>query len=60
MRFAHNDLDEAETLLRKHRNSHGLAMVVSESLFSMDGDMADIRGLAALCRRYDAALQLRL
>jgi 7-keto-8-aminopelargonate synthetase-like enzyme len=31
---------------------------VSETLFSMDGDLADVETLAALCARHDAALML--
>ena len=31
-------------------------LVVTESVFSMDGDMADLAAIAALCRQYDAAL----
>jgi len=33
-------------------------LVVSESLFSMDGDLADVSALSALCKRHDAALML--
>ena len=33
-------------------------LVVSESLFSMDGDLADVAALSALCKRHDAALML--
>lgn len=33
-------------------------IVVSESLFSMDGDLADVAALAALCHRHEAALIL--
>jgi 8-amino-7-oxononanoate synthase len=33
-------------------------IVVSESLFSMDGDLADVAALSALCTRHDAALVL--
>jgi len=33
-------------------------IVVSETLFSMDGDIADVVALAELCRRHDAALIL--
>jgi 8-amino-7-oxononanoate synthase len=36
----------------------GRKLVVSESLFSMDGDIADVEALAALARRHDAALML--
>lgn len=33
-------------------------IVVSESLFSMDGDLADVATIAALCKRHDAAFVL--
>jgi 8-amino-7-oxononanoate synthase len=33
-------------------------LVVSESLFSMDGDLADVEALSALCRRHDAVFVL--
>jgi 8-amino-7-oxononanoate synthase len=33
-------------------------LVVSDAVFSMDGNVADIEGLLALCERYDALLLL--
>ena len=54
--FPHRDLAALEAALA--RSTHRRRLVVSESLFSMDGDLADVAGLAALCARHDAALVL--
>lgn len=51
--FAHNDLDELETRLKKGR---GRQFVVTESVFSMDGDQAPLKEMAAICQRYAANL----
>ena len=61
-RFAPNDLADLERrLLRAHQDPAGpprRLLVVSESLFSMDGTSPDVAALAALCRRFDALLLL--
>jgi 8-amino-7-oxononanoate synthase len=61
-RFAANDLADLERrLLRAHQapaGPPGRLLVVSESLFSMDGTSPDVAALAALCRRFDALLLL--
>ena len=54
--YAHGDLAALEAALK--RSGGRRRLVVSESLFSMDGDLADVRGLAELCRVHDAALVL--
>lgn len=54
--FPHRDLRALEAVLAC--STHRRRLVVSESLFSMDGDLADVAGLAALCTRYGAALVL--
>lgn len=54
--FPHADYHALETALAPSRGRRRL--VVSESLFSMDGDIADVELLAALCKRYDAAFVL--
>jgi 8-amino-7-oxononanoate synthase len=53
--FRHGDLDHAEALVAAHG---GRSVVVSDSVFSMDGDEADVAGLVELCRRRGAALVL--
>lgn len=55
-RFRHNDLAHLETLLQKPRR--GRAWIVSEGVFSMDGDLARLPELSALAARYDAGLLL--
>ena len=61
-RYAANDLVDLERrLLRAHQDPAGpprRLLVVSESLFSMDGTSPDVAALAALCRRFDALLLL--
>ncbi len=53
--FPHNDMDALEALLRKYGDA-GTVIVVAESIYSMDGDMAPLNEMAALCERYDAQL----
>ncbi len=51
----HLDLDAMEAALRE-RPPGANAWLISEALFSMDGDEADLAGLASLARRNDAGL----
>ena len=55
-RFEHGDLAALEQLLAACPVQRKL--VVSDAVFSMDGNVADIEGLLALCERYDALLLL--
>jgi 8-amino-7-oxononanoate synthase len=56
MAFRHSDLAHARALLEQHRASHGHALIATDGVFSMDGDLAPIAGLAALAERFDAWL----
>lgn len=55
-RYKHLDYENLEELLQKHRNDYETAIIVSESLFSMDGDIADIKKLVELKEKYNAIL----
>lgn len=54
-RFRHNDLAHLEDLLLQNRDAPA-RLIVTESVFSMDGDVADMARLVDLARRYDAFL----
>ncbi|MCH4022894.1 MAG: aminotransferase class I/II-fold pyridoxal phosphate-dependent enzyme [Acetobacter sp.] len=56
IRFRHNDLTHLETLLEARAGQPGLRLIITESVFSMDGDCADIPALAALAQRHGAFL----
>jgi 8-amino-7-oxononanoate synthase len=54
--FPHLDLNALEGELRWTHSNPGGRFIVVESIFSMDGDRAPLRDLAALAARYDAEL----
>jgi 8-amino-7-oxononanoate synthase len=55
--FAHNDLDELENRLKNRSGQNERkCFVVTESVFSMDGDTAPLTEIIKLCENYDALL----
>ena len=58
--FPHNDLAKLESHLKWARETHpkGRVMIVTESVFSMDGDIAPLREIVELKDRYGALLFL--
>ncbi|WP_294599460.1 8-amino-7-oxononanoate synthase [uncultured Rikenella sp.] len=57
-RFRHNDMEQLEAMLEAQRGRGGRIIVVTESLFSMDGDFAPLAELAELQHRYGFRLYL--
>lgn len=55
--FRHNDLDHLSELLASC-SSHGHRLIVVDSVFSMDGDIAPLGEIRALARRHDAWLMV--
>lgn len=55
-RFRHNDLDHLVSLLAEKGASAPARLILTESVFSMDGDRADLHRLAAIAEAHDAAL----
>lgn len=56
--FRHNDLTSLQRLLERERAGHKNALILVEGLYSMDGDMPDLRALIELKRRYGAWLMV--
>ena len=62
--FAHNDLNELEAILKietaqpRSTGNQSLPLIVTESVFSMDGDMARLREIVELKERYGAWLMV--
>jgi 8-amino-7-oxononanoate synthase len=56
--FRHNSLESLEKVLQDHRHLHKRALIVVEGLYSMDGDVADLKGLVALKEKYAAWLMV--
>ncbi len=54
--FLHNDVEDCEKKISTAAKGRQNIFVVTESVFSMDGDMAPLREISALCEKYDAAL----
>lgn len=55
-RYPHLDFAFLRTLLSKYRSHYRRAVILTESLFSMDGDCADLRILVDLKNQYQAWL----
>ena len=56
-RFPHRDLNRLEDLLRKYQDARR-RLIITDSVFSVDGDLAPLAELVALKERYGAALMI--
>jgi len=57
--FKHSDMDSAREALEKAKNDPeitGQIWLITDGVFSMEGDIADLPGLRALCDEYNALL----
>ncbi len=56
VKFRHNDLNDCEEALKRARDKADYLWLAVESVYSMDGDMAPLKEMHALCLKYDAWL----
>ncbi len=53
VRYRHNDMAHLEELLEKNKNDEAPKFILSESVFSMDGDIAPLEEITALAQKYN-------
>lgn len=52
VRYEHSDLQDLETKLEEHRGNPGKHLLVTDGVFSMDGDIAKLPEIVELCEKY--------
>ncbi|OGS45569.1 MAG: 8-amino-7-oxononanoate synthase [Elusimicrobia bacterium RIFOXYD2_FULL_34_15] len=57
-RFKHNDLNHLESILRKERGKFNNSLIITETIFSMDGDKPDLNGLIELKEKYNSQIMV--
>jgi glycine C-acetyltransferase len=57
VRFRHNDMDHLERRLQE-AGTDGRVLVITDAVFSMDGDIIDLPGVSKLCKKYGAYLMI--
>ena len=58
VRYAHNDAEALEKRLEQYAAAAGRKLVITESVFSMDGDIAPLKDIAALAEQQGAMLMV--
>lgn len=56
MRFVHNDIDSARKILEENRHKFSKCLIITESVFSMDGDLGKVDELLKLAEEFDSIL----
>ena len=56
IRYRHRDTSELTGLLHEHRSAHRRCLVLTDGVFSMDGDRAPVDELLGICEAHDAWL----
>jgi len=57
-RFSHNDAGHLESLLRKERHKFKTSLIITETVFSMDGEMPPLKELVSLKEKYASSLMV--
>lgn len=57
-RYRHFDYDNLEKILKSKRKNYKRALIVTESVFSMDGDVCDLDRIIELKNKYDCLLMI--
>lgn len=58
MRFKHNDMEHLKYLLENQRHKFKNSLIVTETIFSMDGDRAPLKDIVDLKEKYNCTLMI--
>lgn len=58
LRFFHNDFSHLESLLRNQRHKFKNSLIITETVFSMDGDKPPLKELTVLKEKYNCRLMV--
>ena len=56
LRFEHNDMNSAKEILQKNRQNYQKCLIITETVFSMDGDLGEVEKLLDLAAEFDCLL----
>jgi len=57
-RFNHNDLNHLESLLKKERHKFKKSLIITETIFSMDGDRPSLKEIVSLKEKYNSMIMV--
>ena len=58
VRYKHNDMQDLERQLKNNGNNSGGKLIISDGVFSMEGDIVDLPHLVKLAKKYDARVMI--
>lgn len=56
IRYLHNDLQHLKKIISENKDDYDKILIISEEVFSMDGDLCDVDGLQEIAIEYDSLL----
>lgn len=52
--YPHNDMEALEEILKEKRNNYNEVLIITDGVFSMDGDIANLPEIVRIAKKYDA------
>src|SRR6201993_3142515 len=56
--FKHKDVQDCERILQEHASFPGKKLIITDGVFSMDGDLAPLPGLCTVAEKYDCIMMV--
>ncbi len=57
-KFKHNDMEDLERLLKNQQNNNAGKLIISDGVFSMEGEITNLPGLVKLAKKYNTRLMI--